>query len=243
MQEAIFNWSGGKDSALCLYKVIQQKEFTVSHLLTSVNAQYSRVSMHGVRLELLHQQAQSIGLPLHQLLLPEMPDMYLYEQQVLDTHRFFGNQGIHYAIYGDIFLEDLRHYREKLLAKASWQAVFPLWNIPTKDLMQEFIDLGFKAIIVCVNNQYLHKSFAGRIIDNDFIKDLPANVDVCGENGEYHSFVYDGPIFNTPIPFTIGETIYRTYQSPSDTDQQNICSSADISPFSAGFWYTDLLPK
>jgi diphthamide synthase (EF-2-diphthine--ammonia ligase) len=109
--------------------------------------------------------------------------------------------------------------------------------------MQEFIDLGFKAIIVCVNNQYLHKSFAGRIIDNDFIKDLPANVDVCGENGEYHSFVYDGPIFNTPIPFTIGETIYRTYQSPSDTDQQNICSSADISPFSAGFWYTDLLPK
>jgi uncharacterized protein (TIGR00290 family) len=237
MQEAIFNWSGGKDSALCLYKVILQNELKIKYLLTSVNEHYARVSMHGVRVELLLEQAQSIGIPLHQLLLPEMPTMEVYEKQVLETLGLFDKQGIRHAVFGDIFLEDLRQYREQQLAKASWQAIFPLWNRPTKDLMHEFIDLGFKAITVCVNNQFLDKSFSGRMINHDFVKDLPAHVDVCGENGEYHSFVFDGPIFRKPISFSVGETIYRSYQSTSGSDEK---PSNDPSPFSAGFWYTDL---
>jgi len=242
MQAAIFNWSGGKDSALALYKVQQHKEIDIRYLLTSVNKHFDRVSMHGVRVELLQQQAQAMDIPLHQLLLPEMPTMEIYEKEVGQTLQIFNKQGIYLSVFGDIFLEDLRTYREAQLATAGWQACFPLWKTPTKDLMDEFIDLGFKAIVICTNNQFLDKSFAGRIIDRDFIKDLPADVDICGENGEYHSFVFDGPIFQSPIPFSVGETIYRTYQSSSTTDDKDQCFSSNPSPFSTGFWYTDLLP-
>ncbi|MDO1450627.1 diphthine--ammonia ligase [Rhodocytophaga aerolata] len=234
MQQALFNWSGGKDSALALYTILQQKKVDVQYLLTSVNKQYNRVSMHGVRTELLQQQAQHIGIPLHLLLLPEMPSMEIYEQEVKATLRFFEEKNIRLSVFGDIFLEDLRAYRESQLAKANWKAEFPLWKIPTSKVMQEFLDLGFKAIVVCVNNQYLDQSFVGRIIDRSFIQDLPDTVDICGENGEYHSFVYDGPIFQKPVSFSLGETIYRTYPGlKTDTDAQ---------PPVTGFWFMDLLP-
>jgi uncharacterized protein (TIGR00290 family) len=234
---AIFNWSSGKDSALALYKIRQQREFDIKCLLTSVNQQYGRVSMHGVRVELLEKQAENIGLPLYKVLLPEMPSMEDYNRIFEEVMENFKNQGVAYSIYGDIFLEDLKRYREKQLEKVNMQAVFPLWKKPTRELLDEYIKAGFKAIVVCVNEKYLDQSFVGRIIDQNFLNDLPANVDPCGENGEYHSFVFDGPIFKKPIDFTVGEVVYKKYPQPQE-DSKAIHSKQD-----AGFYYCDLLLK
>ncbi|HEX8546077.1 MAG TPA: diphthine--ammonia ligase [Cytophagaceae bacterium] len=240
--KAIFNWSGGKDSSLCLHALKENNEYDITALLTSVNESYQRVSMHGVRVELLERQAQSIGLPLKKLMLPEMPSMTVYDELLHQTWKEMKDQGIEYSIFGDIFLEDLREYREKQLEKVQIKGVFPLWNKPTSYLIDRFIDLGFKAVLVCVNEKYLDKSFAGRNLDKDFLKDLPKNVDPCGENGEYHSFVYDGPIFQKPIPFTIGEVVYRNYQAPKESDKQDdTCFSRSPTNHDTGFWFCDLL--
>lgn len=242
--KAIFNWSGGKDSALCLYKVLQKRDYDVMCLLTSVNAHYQRVSMHGVRLELMEQQAKSIGIPLVKMMVPEMPTMEEYEQEMRNMLSGFKNEGATASIFGDIFLEDLRKYREDKLKELDIKGVFPLWKLNTRDLIEEFIDLGFKTITTCVNEKFLNKSFAGRVIDRDFLKDLPANVDPCGENGEFHTFVFDGPIFKIPIPFETGEIVYRTYNKPKEEQKDKYdCDTNDDSPFNTGFWYCDLLPK
>jgi uncharacterized protein (TIGR00290 family) len=229
MKKAIFNWSGGKDSALCLHKVLQQNEYDIASLLTSVNTHYERVSMHGVRISLLEKQAQSLDLPLYQLRLPEMPSMEEYNDRMEQTMNYFRAQGVTYSIFGDIFLEDLRQYREDRLNQANISGVFPLWKIPGHQLMHEFIDQGFKAVLVCINARYLDRSFVGREIDADLLRDLPPNVDVCGENGEYHSFVYDGPIFRRPVAFTKGEIVYRNY------------AAGENAAHDTGFWYIDLL--
>jgi uncharacterized protein (TIGR00290 family) len=229
--KAIFNWSGGKDSSLALHKILQNKEFDIACLMSSVNDYYNRVSMHGVRVELMEQQAASIGLPLQLLRLPEMPSMEDYNRAMFTIMQGFKDDGIDYSIYGDIFLEDLKIYREGQLAKVGMTGVFPIWKRDTTELVQEFIDKGFKAVLVCVNEKYLDKSFAGRLIDESFLKDLPPNVDPCGENGEYHSFVFDGPIFKTPVAFEKGEVVYRKYDK-GETDN-----------FDTGFFYLDLLPK
>jgi len=143
---------------------------------------------------------------------------------------------------GDIFLEDLRQYRENQLAKMGFEGVFPLWKIPTQDLIQEFISLGFKTIVVCVNERYLDKSFVGRIIDHKFIDDLPDNVDVCGENGEFHTFTFDGPIFSAPIQFEIGEIVYRKYEKPkNENSSDTACDTSASDAFDYGFWYCDLI--
>ncbi len=228
-KKAIFNWSGGKDSSLALHQILQNKEFEIACLLSSVNNHYNRVSMHGVRIELIEQQAASIGLPLQQLRLPEMPSMEDYNREMFAIMKGFKDNGIDYSIYGDIFLEDLKIYREGQLAKVGMQGVFPIWKRDTSELIQEFIDKGFKAVLVCVNERYLDKSFAGRLIDENFLQDLPHNVDPCGENGEYHSFVFDGPIFKTPIAFEKGEVVYRKYEQERSDN------------FDTGFFYQDLL--
>jgi uncharacterized protein (TIGR00290 family) len=239
------NWSGGKDSALALYHALRTPQLHIKALLTSVNTHYQRVSMHGVRLELLQAQAQRIGLPLTQLLLPEMPDMATYETQMQATLAPLQEQGITHSVFGDIYLEDLRQYREQQLARVGMQAVFPLWQRPNKELLREYLALGFRAVVVCVNDQYLDQSFCGRLLDEEFLRDLPAGVDSCGENGEYHSFVFDAPYFSSPIPFERGELVRRTYQAPASS--QDACSPAadsdvatSASPFAAGFWYCDL---
>ncbi|GAA3740994.1 diphthine--ammonia ligase [Flavobacterium ginsengisoli] len=243
-QKALFNWSSGKDSALALYKILQNKDFKIECLLTSVNKQYQRISMHGIRLELLQNQAESIGIPLKILEVPEMPTMEVYEQVMTKTLTELKQNGIRYSIFGDIFLEDLREYRENQLAKIGLNGVFPIWKIPTQDLIQEFISLGFKTIVVCVNEKYLDKSFVGRVIDQDFINDLPENVDVCGENGEFHTFTFDGPIFSKPIDFEIGEIVYRKYEKPEKEDSSNkACDTNDETAFDFGFWYCDLIKK
>ena len=243
-KKALFNWSSGKDSALALYKILRNPDFIIECLLTSVNQQYQRISMHGVRVELLEAQANSIGLPLKIMQIPEMPTMEVYENVMSETLQEFKKQGITHSVFGDIFLEDLRKYREDKLAQIGFEGIFPLWKIPTPDLIQEFISLGFKTIVVCVNERYLDKSFVGRIIDQDFINDLPENVDVCGENGEFHTFTFDGPLFSNPINFEIGELVYRKYEIPkNENSSDTACDTNTSEAFDFGFWYCDLIPK
>ena len=242
--KAIFNWSSGKDSALSLYKILQNPDYKIEYLLTSVNEQFQRISMHGVRVELLEAQAKSIGLPLKIMQIPEMPTMEVYETVMMQTLTELKKDGITHSVFGDIFLEDLRKYREDQLAKIGFEGVFPIWKIPSKELIDEFLQLGFKTIVVCVNERYLDKSFVGRIIDQDFINDLPENVDLCGENGEFHTFTFDGPIFSEPINFEIGEIVYRKYEKPKTEDlSETACDTSSSDAFDYGFWYCDLIPK
>jgi uncharacterized protein (TIGR00290 family) len=240
MIQAYMNWSGGKDSALCLYKALQSKKYFISHLLTSMNATHDRISMHGVRRSLLQAQANATGIPLVTIELPEQPNMSEYESTMMLQIDHLKKQGCREAIFGDIFLEDLKIYREKKLNDSNFDCAFPLWKIDTKELVNEFIALGFKTIIVCINEKYLDKSFCGRIIDESFLKDLPANVDPCGENGEFHSFVYEAPIFSNPILFTKGEIVYKKYAAPTNADVSDHSKSA-TSEF--GFYFCDLIPR
>jgi len=160
MITAYMNWSGGKDSSLCLHRILEDKRYQVDFLLTSVNAFHDRISMHGVRRELLMAQAAAVGIPLLTAELPEQPGMAEYEQAMKEKMLFLKERGCTHAIFGDIFLEDLRRYREEKLQSLGIQCEFPLWKIPTSQLMREFVVLGFKAVIVCVNEKYLDKIFA-----------------------------------------------------------------------------------
>lgn len=227
---AIFNWSGGKDSMLALHQVLKQGQYEVRYLLTTINQAYNRVSMHGVRESLLIRQADSIGIPLYQLRLPENPDMKDYEEAMGYHLKELKSQGISNSIFGDIFLEDLKAYRETKLAEIGLKAVFPLWKRDTTDILKEFISLGYKTMIVCAAKGL--EDFCGRIIDESFIADLPHGVDPCGENGEFHTFVFDGPLFKNRVDFTLGKKIFRTFPSPvGDPDQ------------TTGYWYIDLIEK
>lgn len=197
--------------------------------------------MHGVREELVEKQAKAIGLPLQKLLLSEQPSMTAYEASMLHTMTDLKDKGFTHAFYGDIFLEDLRQYRKARLSELGLKAVFPLWKRDTTALVHEFIDLGFKTIVVCTKAEVLDESWVGRVIDKDFLKDLPDGVDPCGENGEFHTFVFDGPIFKEPVSFSIGDKVFREYKAPKD-DKDN-CFSNQPLPASMGFWFGDLLPK
>jgi uncharacterized protein (TIGR00290 family) len=226
--KAFLNWSGGKDSAFCLYKALQQG-INIEAVVTSMNHSTSRVSMHGVRRSLIEEQAASIQLPLYTIELPEQPGMEEYENEISSTNKLLKQKGFTHAISGDLFLEDLKTYREKLYEKDKIDCLFPLWKMNTVNLLEEFIAIGFKAIIVCVNSSLLDKKFCGRIIDRDFINDLPPNVDPCGENGEYHSFVFDVPIFSKTISFESGEIVFKEYKEPSDSTTH------------AGFYFQDII--
>ena len=208
-----FNWSSGKDASMALYLLKQNPQFNVDRLITTINTQYNRVSMHGLRIDLLHAQAESIGLPLEHIELPAKPVMETYNKIMSDKVSKLKNEGFTHCAFGDIFLEDLKKYREDQLSKYDVKAVFPLWKKNTSTLIKEFIALGFKAVTVCVDGSLLDESFVGRELDEEFLHDLPENVDPCGENGEFHTFCYDGPIFKHPIPFKLGEKVYKTYQT------------------------------
>lgn len=243
MQKAIFNWSGGKDSAICLHKVLQAGEFDVSVLLTTVSEKYQRISQHGVRVELLEEQAERIGIKLHKAMVPEWPTMESYNELMNQTLGYFKEKGIDVSIFGDIFLEDLREYREEKLAEAGFTGEFPLWKIPTDQLAKDFIDQGFKAIIVCVDEKHLDQSFAGREYDEAFLNDLPEGVDPCGEYGEFHTFVYEGPIYSKPIPFERGDVVFRKYepkQKKEDNADEYECGPNEMPV--TGFFYCDLIP-
>jgi len=185
---------------------------------------------------LLEKQAKAIGIPLQKVLLPEQPSMQQYEQMVKQNLEQLKKENFTHSVFGDIFLEDLKKYREHQLASVGITAVFPLWERNTKQLLHEFMDLGFKTIVVCIKTELLPKEFAGRIIDKDFLRDLPGNVDPCGENGEFHSFVFDGPIFSKPVNFKKGEVIYKEYPSPKTSDATPANSTT-------GFYFQELIPS
>ncbi len=205
----LFCWSGGKDSAMALHTLLKQRNIKIVALLTTVTEDYNRISMHGVRRELLHQQAQSIGLPLREVFIPSQCVNSVYETRMEAALRYFLETGVRKVAFGDIFLEDLRLYREKNLARLVMQAVFPIWKRDTRELITEFHAAKFRAITACIDPKLLDPSFAGRELDASFFADLPQNVDPCGENGEFHTFVFDGPIFARPVEFTLGETAHR----------------------------------
>lgn len=241
MKKAYFNWSSGKDSALALYKILQKKEYEIGTLLTNVNQDFSRISMHGLHESLLDAQVQSIGLPLRKLYFPAEVTMELYNQKMYETISELKAQGYDYAVFGDIFLEDLKAYRDEKLAEVNVKGVYPIWKQNSKHLIQEFLDLGFKAITVCVNAKLLGEEFVGRVIDEQFITDLPENADVCGENGEFHTFVFDGPIFSKPVNFKLGEKVLRSY-TLHDESEDNCHQDADAQKeYDTSFWYCDLL--
>jgi len=232
--KAIFCWSGGKDSAYCLHKVLTEKLFDVKYLLTTVNDTFKRISMHGVREELLDKQAESIGIPLLKVRVSEGTNDE-YEKQMEAVLLRVKAEGINTVIFGDIFLEDLRVYRETNLAKVGMVGAFPLWKMDTTILINDFIDKQFKTVICCTNDGYLGKEWVGREIDKSFIQELPVNIDPCGENGEYHTFCYDGRIFKKKIDFTIGEKVYR----PLETKTNIIDVPTNV--MTNGFWFCDLL--
>lgn len=233
---AIFCWSGGKDSSYCLHKVLTEKLFDVKYLLTTVNDKFKRISMHGVREELLDKQAESIGIPLVKVRVTEGTKEE-YEKQMETVLLKAKSEGINNVIFGDIFLEDLREYRENNLVKIGMKGIFPLWGMNTANLLNEFITGKFKAVICCTNDGYLGEEWVGRRIDRSFIEQLPVNVDPCGENGEYHTFCYDAPLFKKKINFTVGEKVYKPLEIKSE-DVRTL--SANVS--TKGFWFCDLLP-
>ncbi len=227
-----FNWSSGKDAALALYLLKQQENINIDKLVTTVNEFYQRVSMHGVRLDLIERQSKEIGISLDFIKLPENPTMAEYEEILTSKITQYKSEGFYHCGFGDIFLDDLKQYREEQLKKVGVKAFFPLWKKNTGELLQQFIELGFKAILVCIDSSKLDKSFLGREIDECLINDLPKDVDLCGENGEFHTFCYDGPIFKHPVRFKKGEATFREYEVKNyDNNSQSL-----------GFWFLDLIP-
>lgn len=208
-EKIIFTWSGGKDSARALYEIRKDANIEVTALLTTISQDYNRVSIHGLKSSLLYEQTQSLGLPLEKIFISKTSSNEEYDNKMRDTLLRYQGRGISRVAFGDIFLEDLRKYREENLARIGLKAIFPIWKRDTLRLAQEFLELGFKAVITCVDSKVLDKAFAGRLFDRDFLSALPVGVDPCGENGEFHSFVFDGPIFQKSIDFKKGEVVLR----------------------------------
>jgi uncharacterized protein (TIGR00290 family) len=226
---AVFSWSGGKDSAYGLHQVLGQKRYDVKYLLTTVNKNFKRILMHGIREELLDLQAASVGIPLIKVMLDEGTNTE-YEEQMEKALSELKKEGIQHVIYGDIFLEDLRAYREQTLSKSGMNGVFPLWKLDTNWMMPDFLKKGFKTITCCIDESVLSKEWVGKEVDESFIESLPETVDPCGENGEFHTFCYEGPVFKKRISFLRGERVFKDLQlSPP-------------SPATKRFWYCDLIP-
>jgi uncharacterized protein (TIGR00290 family) len=205
----LFCWSGGKDSAMALHTLLQRSDIRIAALLTTVTEGYDRISMHGVRRELLQRQAQSIGLPLHEVRIPPQCVNPIYEARMEEALRIHLENGVRKVAFGDIFLEDLRAYRERNLARIGMTALFPIWKRDTRELIRSFHAARFRAIAACIDPKVLERSFAGRELNESFFRDLPPGVDPCGENGEFHTFIFDGPIFHSPIPVRTGEVVNR----------------------------------
>ena len=212
-------WSGGKDSSLALHAVLQDPTLCVEALLTTVTEGYERISMHGVRCTLLEEQANAIGLPLEQVRIPIKASNASYEAAMHERLLRYQTRGVSRVVFGDLFLEDIRRYRETNLAKLNMRGLFPLWLKDTQQLARDFVAAGFRAILVCIDPRQIDPAFCGREFDESLLAELPASADPCGEQGEFHTFVYDGPIFRQPIPLNKGAVVQRE-----------------------GFWFCDLLP-
>jgi uncharacterized protein (TIGR00290 family) len=219
VKPVLMSWSGGKDSCLALYELQRAQTCRVVALLTTVTRDYDRISMHGVRRVLLEQQAAALGLPLHEIFITKAATNEEYESRMAEGFDRFREQGIDSVVFGDLFLEDIKTYRDQFLARHHMHGLYPVWRRDTTEFILEFIRLGFKAVITCVDGKILDSSFAGRMIDEDFLSALPSNVDPCGENGEFHTFVFDGPNFKQAVKFSIGDRVAQD-----------------------NFWFCDLIP-
>jgi uncharacterized protein (TIGR00290 family) len=233
--QCIFNWSGGKDSALALYHCLKNPAIEIKYLVTTINDSVDRISMHGVRTGLLVEQAESIGIPLYQIRLPEMPTMKVYDEVMRMNLEHFRNEGITHSIFGDIFLEDLKRYRDERLAEINMKGIYPLWKRGSQELINEFLALGFGTVIVCAQERL--ERIAGCELTCELIRSLPADVDVCGENGEFHTFTFKGPIFSKEIKYKTGEKVFKEFKAPQNTGHTGTLDSVKLS----GFWYCDLL--
>lgn len=205
----LFTWSGGKDSALAFYELKKKNKYIIIALLTTVTEEYKRTSMHGVREVLLEKQAASLGISIDKVYISKDCSNEEYEAIMKRKLFHYKKKGVSTVVYGDIFLEDLRSYRENNLSKLEMKGLFPLWRANTSEVATDFIDLGFKAVVTCIDSEKLDKKFAGCEYNKQFIKGLPEGVDMCGENGEFHTFVYDGPIFKEKIHFERREVVLR----------------------------------
>jgi uncharacterized protein (TIGR00290 family) len=204
----LISWSGGKDSALALYEIMKTSSGPFE-LFTTINSSNSRIAMHGISVQLLDLQAASLGLPLHKIPVPDPCSNEEYGRIMAEFLDNAKQRGITKIVFGDLFLEDIRSYREQNLSKIEMEAIFPLWGIPTSNVALEFIKKGFKAVVSCVDTEVLSNNFSGRKYDMEFLGDLPVQVDPCGENGEFHSFVYDGPNFSHPVKWQSGDQVIR----------------------------------
>ena len=209
MKRILLSWSSGKDSAWSLHLLQQQKEYEIVGLLTTFNREADRVAMHGVRRSLVEAQAEAAGIPLWQVPLPWPCSNAEYEDAMRGACEKAVNAGVESIAFGDLFLTEVRAYREKQLHGSGLEPLFPLWGLPTKDLAEQMIAAGIRAKLTCVDRQQLGAEFAGREFDGSLLAQLPAAADPCGENGEFHSFVFGGPMFRRPIPVRMGEIVYR----------------------------------
>ena len=228
MENIVLNWSSGKDASFAYFLLKKDSNYNISSLLTSISARYSRVSMHGTRIEILGKQAELMQISLEKITVPENADMELYNKTMQNSLQKFIEKDIKTFAFGDIFLEDLRKYREDQLQKIDAKAIFPLWKMDTKSLVEEVEDVGIVAKIVCVNDKYLGKEFLGRTINRQLLNDLPDNVDPCGENGEYHTLVIDAPFFKERMNVKEGEIVYKKYDSGDGK-------------WDSGFYYLDMI--
>jgi uncharacterized protein (TIGR00290 family) len=208
-EKALVCWSGGKDSALALYEAQQKQDYEIAALLTTITDGYARVSMHGVREELLDRQCESLGIPVVKVRIAENSSEDDYRTKIAEVLARYRERGAKPVVFGDISLEEVRNYREENLSEAGMEAVFPLWGRDTGELAETFIDLGFKAVVTGVDSEFLGQGHIGRSFDRRFLAGLPPDVDPCGENGEFHSFVYDGPPVGARVAFRKGEIVLR----------------------------------
>jgi len=207
--KCLFSWSGGKDSALALYEILGARNHDIAALMTTVTQGYDRVSMHGVRCALLERQAESLGLGLEKVTITPGATNEEYELALGRVLNRYGESGVDSVVFGDIYLSDVREYRERQMEALGYKCEFPIWGRDSVSLARGFIDRGFKAVVVCVDSTQLDGRFAGREFDDEFLSELPPSVDKCGENGEFHTFVYDGPVFTRRVEFDAGGVTQR----------------------------------
>jgi uncharacterized protein (TIGR00290 family) len=242
-EKVVFCWSGGKDSALALNRLRQDDRYEVVSLLTTCNEHFQRVSMHGVRLELLDAQAAAIGLPLEKIFVSQRSSNEEYQQKMSACLRAHQARGVTACAFGDIFLEDLKKWRDENLAQVGLRGVYPIWKTDSHALIREFFALKFGTVICCANDAFLGESAVGRHLDEEFIRALPANVDPCGENGEFHSFAFAGPVFRQVVKFKVGQKVYRPVEITHPTDSRSTYVCPTTGPRATkGFWFCDLLP-
>jgi len=217
-KKAIFNWSGGKDSALALHKAMSSGEYEITSLLTTVSIDTQQSSMHLIPVSVLEAQAYSIGLPLYKVMLPSK-GLQGYEDEMRKAILYFKEQGVTHSIFGDIFLHDVRKYREKQLKPFSIEVVEPLWHRTSEEIIEEFLSSGIRTKIVVTQADKLDQSFVGKDITHELVSSFPDGIDICGEEGEYHTLAYDGPIFRHPVDFTLGKPQELVYDIKMDTGE------------------------